>query len=116
MSLRLRLAAIFAVGSAVLIAVAGLAFLWQLHTSLTAALDNELRLRAAALAARLASGPLPPSSSADQAGSHTGQFPVAEQVAQVLTPGGTVVYSSATEGAGSLLSRAQLRQVTQGPI
>ena len=36
MSLRLRLATIFAVGSAALIAVAGLAFLWQLHTSLTA--------------------------------------------------------------------------------
>ena len=35
MSLRLRLAAIFAFGSAALIAVAGLAFLWQLHTSLT---------------------------------------------------------------------------------
>src|SRR5256886_13517809 len=116
MSLRLRLAAIFAVGSAVLIAVAGLAFLWQLHTSLTAALDNELRLRAAALAARLASGPLPPSSSADQAGSHTGQFPPAEQVAQVLTPGGAVVYSSGSEDTGPLLSPAQLRRAAPGPL
>jgi hypothetical protein len=116
MSLRLRLAAIFAVGSAVLIAVAGLAFLWQLHTSLTAALDSELRLRAAALAARLASGPLPPSSSADQTGRHTGQFPPAEQVAQVLTPGGAVVYSSGSEDTGPLLSPAQLRRVATGPL
>jgi two-component system, OmpR family, sensor kinase len=117
MSLRLRLATIFAAGSAALIAVAGLAFLWQLHASLTAALDSELRLRAAALAARLASGPLPPGSpaGADQTGSHTGQFPVAE-VAQVLTPGGMVVYSSGTEGRGPLLSRTQLRPIAKGPL
>jgi two-component system, OmpR family, sensor kinase len=118
MSLRLRLATIFAAGSAALIAVAGLAFLWQLHASLTAALDSELRLRAAALAAGLASGPLPPGSpaGADQTGSHTGQFPVAEQVAQVLTPGGMVVYSSGTEGTGPLLSRTQLRPIAKGPL
>ncbi len=116
MSLRLRLAAIFAFGSAALIAVAGLAFLWQLHTSLTSALDSELGLRAAALAARLASGPLPPGSPADQAGSHTGQFPPAEQVAQVLTPGGMVVYSSGIEGKGPLLSPAQLRRAARGPL
>jgi two-component system, OmpR family, sensor kinase len=118
MSLRMRLAAIFAFGSAVLIAAAGLAFLWQLHTSLAAALDSELRQRAAALAARLASGPLPASSPAgpDQTGSHTGQFPAAEQVAQVLTPGGVVVYSSGTEGTGPLLSSAELWQVAGGPL
>jgi two-component system, OmpR family, sensor kinase len=118
MSLRLRLATIFAVGSAALIAVGGLAFLWQLHASLTAALDSELGLRAAALAARLASGPLPPASQGapDQAGSHAGQFPVAEQLAQVLTPGGLVVYASGIEGTGPLLSRAQLRRVTQRPL
>jgi two-component system, OmpR family, sensor kinase len=118
MSLRLRLALIFAVGSAALIAVAGLAFLWQLHTSLTAALDSELRLRAGALAARLASGPLPASSPAgpDQTGSHTGQFPLAEQVAQVFTPSGALVYSSGTEGTGPLLSRAQLRRAAGGPL
>ncbi len=118
MSLRLRLAAIFAVGSAALIAVAGLAFLWQLHTSLTAALDSELRQRAAALAARLVSGPLPPGSPAgpDQTGSHTGQFPAAEQVAQALTPAGAVLYSSGIEDTGPLLSPAQLRQVAGGPL
>src|SRR5690348_3126537 len=118
MSLRLRLAAIFAFGSAALIAVAGLAFLWQLHTSLNAALDSELRQRAAVLAARLASGPPPPGSAAgpDQTGSHTGQFPAAEQVAQVLTPGGVVVYSSGTEGTGPLLSPAQLRRVAGGAL
>jgi heavy metal sensor kinase len=118
MSLRMRLAAIFAAGSAALIAVAGLAFLWQLHASLTSALDSELGQHAAALAARLASGPLPSASPAgpDQSGSHTGQFPVAEQVAQVLTPGGMVVYSSGTEGTGPLLSPAQLRRVATGPL
>jgi len=118
MSLRLRLAAIFAFGSAALIAVAGLAFLWQLHTSLAAALDSELRQRTAALAARLANGPLPPGSPAgpDQTGSHTGQFPAAEQVAQVLTPAGAVVYSSGTEDTGPLLSPARFRHVAGGPL
>jgi two-component system, OmpR family, sensor kinase len=118
MSLRMRLGVIFALGSAVLITVAGLAFLWQLHTSLTAALDSELGQRAAALAARLTDGPLPPASPAgpDQAGAHTGQFPATEQVAQVLTPPGAVVYSSGIEGWGPLLSRAQLRRVAGGPL
>jgi two-component system, OmpR family, sensor kinase len=116
MSLRLRLAAIFAFGSAALITVAGLAFLWQLHTSLTSALDSQLGLRAAALAARLVSGSLPPGSPADQTGSHAGQFPPAEQVAQVLTPGGMVVYSSGIEGKGPLLSPVQLRRAARGPL
>ena len=53
---------------------------------------------------------------ADQTGSHTGQFPAAEQVAQVLTPGGAVVYSSGIEGTGPLLSPAQLRRVAGGPL
>ena len=118
MSIRMRLAVIFALGSAALITVAGLALFWQLQTSLNAALDSELQMRAGALEARLAGGPLPPASQAqpDQTGNNTGQFPVAEQVAQVLAPSGMVVWSSGIEGAGPLLSRAQLRQVAQGPL
>jgi two-component system, OmpR family, sensor kinase len=118
MSLRTRLALIFALGSGVLITVAGLAFLWQLHTSLNAALDSELRVRAGALAARLASGSLPPGNPAgpDQTGSHNSQSPVADQVTQVLTAAGTVVYSLGTERAAPLLSPAQLQRAATGPL
>lgn len=56
MSLRTRLALIFALGSGAPVSVAGLAFVWQLHTSLSAALDSELRVRATARADRLRSG------------------------------------------------------------
>ncbi|HEY6279616.1 MAG TPA: ATP-binding protein [Streptosporangiaceae bacterium] len=116
MSLRTRLALIFGLGSGALIAAAGLAFVWQLHTSLNAALDRELRVRADALAARLASGPLPAGSPAgtEQAGSHAGQFPASDQVAQVLTWGERVRYSSGIESSRPLLSRAQLRKVVAG--
>jgi two-component system, OmpR family, sensor kinase len=98
--------------------VAGLAFLRQLQTSLRAALDSELRLRTAALAARMASGSLPARDSfgSNQAGSHAGQSPAAQEVSQVLTARGLVVYSSGTESAAPLLSRGQLRQAAAGPL
>jgi two-component system, OmpR family, sensor kinase len=118
MSLRTRLALIFALGSGLLVTVAGLAFVWQLHTSLSAALDSELRVRATALAAQLASGspPATPSASSNQAGSHAGQSPAAEQVSQVLRPGQAPLYSSGLEGAAPLLSPAQLRRAAAGPL
>lgn len=101
-----------------MVMVAGLAFLRQLHTSLRAALDSELRLRTAALAARMASGSLPARDSfgSNQAGSHAGQSPAAQEVSQVLTARGLVVYSSGTESAAPLLSRGQLRQAAAGPL
>jgi signal transduction histidine kinase len=118
MSLRTRLALIFGLGSGALVMVAGLAFVWQLHTSLSAALDSELRVRAAALAAQLAGGVRPPTlpASSDQAGSHAGQSPAAEQISQVLTTGRAVRYSSGLEGAAPLLSSAQLRRAAAGPL
>ncbi len=118
MSLRTRLALIFAVGSGLLVSVAGLAFVWQLHTSLSAALDSELRVRATALAADLARGSLPaaPAARSNQAGGHAGQSPAAEQISQVLRPSRTVLYSSGLEGAGPLLSPAQLRRAAAGPL
>jgi two-component system OmpR family sensor kinase len=118
MSLRTRLALIFALGSGALITLAGLAFVWQLHTSLGAALDSELRVRAAALAAQLAGGSLPPNppASSNQTGSHAGQSPAAEQISQVLRPSRTVLYSSGLEGGAPLLSPAQLRRAATGPL
>jgi hypothetical protein len=54
MSLRWRLALLFALGTAAVVAVAGLAFVWQLRASLNAAQDGALQARAQALAARVA--------------------------------------------------------------
>ncbi|MDX6334792.1 MAG: two-component system, OmpR family, sensor kinase [Streptosporangiaceae bacterium] len=118
MSLRTRLALIFALGSGALVTVAGLAFVWQLHTSLGAALDSELRVRATALAAQLATGSLPtfPPASSNQSGGHGGQSPAAEQISQVLGPGRAPLYSSGLEGAAPLLSPAQLRRAATGPL
>jgi two-component system OmpR family sensor kinase len=118
MSLRTRLALIFALGSGLLVTVAGLAFVCQLHTSLSAALDSELRVRATALAAQLASGSLPPNppASSNQAGSHAGQSPAAEQISQVLRPSRTVLYSSGLEGGTPLLFPAQLRRAATSSL
>lgn len=118
MSLRTRLALIFALGSGLLVTVAGLAFVWQLHTSLTAALDSELKIRATALAAQLATGKLPvaPPASSEQAGSHAGQSPTGEQISQVLTTGRPPLYSSGLEGAEPLLSPAQLGRAATGQL
>src|SRR5712691_7672484 len=60
MSLRLRLALLFATGTLAVITVAGLAFLGQLHASLNAALDATLQPRAAALARQVARAKTPP--------------------------------------------------------
>ena len=54
MSLRWRLALLFAAGTAAVVAVAGLAFIWQLRVSLNAALDDTLQARAHAVAAQVA--------------------------------------------------------------
>ena len=112
MSLRLRLSLIFAIGTAALIAISGLVFLGQLHSSLNAAIDATLKSRSDALATQLRSGSLPAGGSSDfqQTGQHS-----TDEFAQVLTPGGKVIFPSGSEGLGTL-SKAQLRQVARGPL
>jgi two-component system, OmpR family, sensor kinase len=125
MSLRLRLALVFALGTAVLITVANLAFMGQLSSSLNSALDSGLRSRAMALAAQLANGTLlpgeqsgPAQSGPTQSGNQTGQWPApgADEFTQVLTPAGRVLYPAGAGAADSLLSPAQLRATTRGPV
>ena len=117
MSLRLRLTLVFAIGTAALIAISGFVFLGQLRSSLNAAMDVSLRARSDALAAQLRSGSLPAVGSQDF-GQQTGQHSsgAVDEFAQVLTPGGKVIFPSGAEGLGTLLSRAQLRQVARGPL
>src|SRR5260370_41184422 len=54
MSLRRRLSLLFALGTAAVVAAAGLAFVWQLRYSANAALDDTLQARARTLAAQVA--------------------------------------------------------------
>jgi two-component system OmpR family sensor kinase len=112
-SLRGRLTLVFALGTAALVVISGLAFLAQLRSSLNSALDDALRTRNDALAAQVRAGSLPAGAWPDtgQAGQQNGQFGGADEFAQVLTRSGTVLYPSGAEQPAPLLSRAQLAQV-----
>jgi two-component system OmpR family sensor kinase len=116
MSLRLRLALVFTLGTAVLIVVASLTFMSQLSSSLNAALDSGLRSRAAAVAAQVDNHTLPSQQSgaarSDQSGNQTGQWPRpgADEFTQVLTPAGAVIYGPG--GTDPLLPPAQLHAAT----
>jgi len=111
MSLRLRLTLVFAIGTAALIAISGFVFLGQLHSSLNAAMDVSLRARSDALAAQLRSGSLPAGGSPGNGlGQQTGQHSQADEFAEVLTPSGTVLWPSSSEGLDSVLSKPQLKQ------
>ncbi|MCW2890023.1 MAG: putative transrane sensory transduction histidine kinase for metal resistance [Streptosporangiaceae bacterium] len=118
MPLRLRLALVFTLSTAVVIAVAAMAFLSQLNSSLSAALDDTLRARVEAVTVRLAAAqPLaPPSRPADQHGEHQGEFAGSEDVRQVLAVDGTVLQSSQAAGSRSLLAAGQLSRAARGPV
>jgi heavy metal sensor kinase len=114
MSLRLRLALLFAAGTTAVITVAGLAFLGQLRASLNAALDATLQPRAAALARQVARAkalPLP-----GPGGDQQGQSSGADAVTQVLTPAGVVLSASQAAGNRPLLTGAALRQASDGSV
>src|SRR5438876_1050244 len=114
MSLRLRLALLFAAATAVVIAAAGAAFVWQLRTAQISALDTSLRARSDALAASIRTEGLP--APGGQQGQHQGQFPAADEESQVLTRRGAVLYSSAGGGAAPLVSGAWLRRAAVGAV
>lgn len=98
MSLRMRLSLMFALATAVALAIAGLAFVAQLHVSVDASLDPGLRAQLADVADDLSAGdPEPPG---------TGTL------IQVVAPDGRVLSSSA--GTAALLTDAQRRQALGG--
>jgi two-component system OmpR family sensor kinase len=114
MSLRWRLALLFALGTAAVVAVAGLAFVWQLGASLTASLDDTLHARASALADQLATARRLALTSQGSGGQ--GQFSGSNEFTQVLTPrGGVLDYPLAT-GLDPLLTAAQLRRAAAGQL
>lgn len=117
MSLRLRLALVFAAATAVVIAAAAAAFLWQLRAAQVSALDAGLRVRADALAAQAGAAGVPGLPAAGgQQGQNQGEFPAADTETQVLTPHGTVLYSSAGSGQAPLVTGERLRRAAAGPV
>ncbi|GAA3485855.1 hypothetical protein GCM10018966_103880 [Streptomyces yanii] len=119
MPLRWRLALIFAVGTALVIAVAGFLFLQRLTAGLDASLEATLRAQADTEVVRLAARgplpPLPPPSARDPDGG-LGTGAGAERVAQVLAPDGRLL--AFTDGAGRrpLADDVQVRAATRRTV
>src|SRR5260370_33369008 len=106
MALRLRLSLIFAIGTAVLIAISGLVFLGQLQSSLYAAIDASLLARSDVLAAQLRSGSLAAGGSpyfGQQTGQHSGGR--SAEFAEALPLRGAGISPSGPDGLGAVLAR-----------
>jgi hypothetical protein len=103
MSLRVRLALLFAACAAVAIAVAGVAFIVQLRASVDASLDPGLRTRVRAVADELAPG--------DTFRPSTG-----DQILQVIAPDGRVLAASPGVADLTLLDADQLRRARSGEV
>lgn len=104
MPLRLRLALLFALATAVVIALSGVAFVLQLRVSVDASLDPGLRARVAAVADEMGSeGALP-------------TFGPSDGVIQVSTPERRVIASSPGTGSLPLLDPAQGVQALAGEV
>jgi len=103
MPLRLRLALLFALATAVAITLAGTAFVLQLRVSVEASLDPGLRAQAAAVADEL------------EADDEPGPLPTGAAV-QVTAPDGTLIRTSPEAGSSGVLTRAQLEQARAGEL
>src|SRR3984893_9069988 len=115
MSLRLRLALLFAAVAAAVVAVAGAAFLWQLRAAQIGALDAGLRVRADALAAQVRTlGLTGLPGQGGQQGQHQGEFSGTDEESQVLTAQGRVVYDSAGGGGEPVVTGELLPQAGTG--
>lgn len=107
MSLRLRLALLFALGSALVIAAAGLGFVLQLRVSLDASLDPALRARVAMIADELA---------APDVGAGPPQFRRLDEIVQIRGLDGRLLTASPDAGTRPLLDPAQQRQALAGEV
>jgi heavy metal sensor kinase len=104
MALRLRLALLFAAATAVLVGVAGFAFVLQLRVSVDASLDPGLRARVAALGDELDSdGALPPLGTTDT-------------LVQARTPAGQLLAATPEAGSRTVLDAAQFQQALAGEV
>ncbi|MGH3592370.1 MAG: hypothetical protein ACRDRF_15230, partial [Pseudonocardiaceae bacterium] len=104
MPLRLRLAMLFALGTAAVIAAAALAFVLQLRVSLDASVDSGLRARVRAVADELdTEGVLP-------------QLGPTAQIVQIRALDGRLLISSPAAGTQPLLDATQRQQALTGQV
>lgn len=107
MSLRLRLALLFAVAAALVITVAGFGYVWQLRPGLDASLDPGLRARVTTIANDFGASDGQP-----------GRLRVqrADEIVQVWGPDGRLLAASHDAGTGALLDAPQRRQALAGEV
>ena len=113
MRLRLRLALVFAAGTALLAVLGGAIFLQQLRSSLDDALDTALRARADTVLQALPDGG--DGANFQDSGGDNGLLPPNQSPTQVLGMDGRVLEASQAVGTRPLLDRATLRQARRGP-
>lgn len=108
MSIRLRLAVVFAVASAVVFGVGSWLFVAELSSSLLGAIDSQLTVQVAQAARYLpTSGATAPAPSPPAPG---------EYVVQVIDPAGRVRGASADAGTTPMLGAAQLKLAQHGRV
>ncbi len=108
MSIRLRLAAVFAVASALLFAIGSWLFAVQLSSSLLGSVDAQLAVQLGQAGSYLQASGRP--------GSAAGTPAPGEYVVQVIDSAGRVVGTSADAGTSPLLSGTGLSQARRGRI
>ena len=107
--MRIRLTLAFTAVMAVVLVAVGLFVYSRVGSDLDAALDNSLRSRADDIAALAGGGRL---SASDQDRLVASD----ESLAQLIGPGGRVVYSSAGLSSGPVLSKDELARAERGPL
>jgi two-component system OmpR family sensor kinase len=113
MPIRLRLAALAAIGALVLSSFGGWVFLHQLRQGLHASADSSLRTRADALVLKVrdAQGGID-----FQDSGSTKLLPANEAIAQVISPSGRVVESSEAAGRAALLPATRSTAARRGTV
>lgn len=111
MPIRLRLAALFALGTALVVVVGSVVFVHFLAAGLRSSVDSGLRARADVIATTLDS--LAAASAVVPVATVQGQ---GEGIAQVFDSTGRMVGSSSGAGDAPLLSAAQLIRARSGPV
>ena len=104
MSIRLRLAVVFAAASAIVLALGSWLFASVLSASLLGSIDAQLAVRLGQAASYLPGGP------PRQAGGAAGRLAPGEYVVQVIDPAGRVLGASQDAGRVPVLNAAELRQ------
>jgi heavy metal sensor kinase len=111
--IRLRLAALFALGAGLVIAVCGLLFVWQLGRGLATSTDNGLRARAVAIVPDLGQ---PPSTTTIGSTPTAGTGDLGDNLYQVIDRSGRVVQRSNEVDSTPLVDTATLERARSAAV